>query len=179
MNLSPRRTILYLQVCPRQHARHPERHPPPGLAGGDARIAAQHEEAIEAGFVSRLAGVDLEGAAAAGGAQVAPIGGVANQRLVAALELPVERLDDGAAIGGILLRLGLVAADDVAAARGDDRLDEQLGVLAAAALDAERVKGWVSSSTTPGPERALADAEDVFQSALLVNSAYRLISPWE
>src|SRR5580692_4378907 len=96
------------------------------LQRGDARIGAQHEDAIEARFVGELAGIDLEGSATRGGAQVAAIGRVADQRLVAALELLVERLDNSAPVGGILGRLGLVAADDVAASLDGDLLDEEL-----------------------------------------------------
>ena len=46
--------------------------------------------------------------------QVAAVGGVADQRLVALLQLPVEAVDHRGAVGGVLVRLGLVAADDVA-----------------------------------------------------------------
>ena len=46
--------------------------------------------------------------------QVAPKAGVADQRLVALGELTLQRGHDRGAVGGILLRLLTVAADDVA-----------------------------------------------------------------
>ena len=46
--------------------------------------------------------------------QVAPKAGVADQRLVALGKLPLPRGDDRGPVGGILLRLLMVAADDVA-----------------------------------------------------------------
>ena len=49
--------------------------------------------------------------------QVAPKAGVADQRLVALGKLPLQRGDDRGPVGGILLRLLMVAADDVAPSR--------------------------------------------------------------
>ena len=91
------------------------------LQGGDAGVGAEHEDAVVAGFFGELAGIDREGGAArpvrvAHPAQVAPIGGVADQRLVALAELLLQAFDDRLAVGAVLLRLGLVAADDVAGA---------------------------------------------------------------
>ncbi|MBV8919110.1 MAG: hypothetical protein JOZ76_13585, partial [Bradyrhizobium sp.] len=40
----------------------------------------------EAGLIGQLAGIDLEGAALAGAAQIPPVGGIAEQRFVAALD---------------------------------------------------------------------------------------------
>src|SRR4051812_40250163 len=71
-------------------------------------IGAQDKEAVVARLFGDLADVNLEGLFL-GRAQIAAIGGVANERLVAALELLIERLDDRGAVGGVLLRLGLVA----------------------------------------------------------------------
>src|SRR5512144_3385306 len=71
-----------------------------------------------ASFLGQLAGIDLEGGSArsilvAHPAQVASVGGVADQRLVAFPELLLQAFDDRLAVGTVLLRLGLVAADDV------------------------------------------------------------------
>ena len=79
--------------------------------------------------------------------QIAPVGGVADQRLVALFQLPVERRDDGGAVGGVLLCFRLVAADDVVLALDHDLLDEELGV-AAGALDEQRRERARSSSRT-------------------------------
>ena len=46
--------------------------------------------------------------------QVTAVAGVADQRLVALGELALQRGDDGSTIGGVLLGLLMVAADDVA-----------------------------------------------------------------
>ena len=95
-----------------------------------------------------LAGIDLEGAASAS-AQVAAIGGVADQRLVATPELAGRSAAiDRRPVGGILGRLGLVAADDVAAALSAHLLDEELGLRAAGARMQSGVIGRASSSTT-------------------------------
>src|SRR5215470_13129645 len=58
----------------------------------DPGVGAQHEDAIEARLLSQFAGVDLEGRAGLAipawcPAQVAAVGGIADQRLVAAREL--------------------------------------------------------------------------------------------
>jgi hypothetical protein len=52
-----------------------------------------------------------------GGFEKAAIAGVADQRLVASLQLTGEARQDGRALGGVALCLLLVAADDIAAAR--------------------------------------------------------------
>ena len=139
------------------------------LQRGDTRVGAQHEDAVVASLVGQLAGIDLEGAAIGGGAQVAAIGGVADQRLVAALELLVQRGDDRLPVGGVLGRLGLVAADDVAPPLDLDLLGEQLGLLAIGALDAERRERLLVGQHDGAHQRvgALARAEHVFQPALL------------
>jgi len=127
----------------------------------DAGIGAQHEDAVEAGLLGELAGIDLEGGAASGLAQVTPVGGVADQGLVAPLELLFKAGDDGLTVG--LVFLGLVAADDVARAAGLDLLDEELG-FAAGAFDqqrgeARRIGEHVLADDGAAP---LAGAEDVF-----------------
>src|SRR5829696_6742037 len=67
-------------------------------------IGAQDKEAVIARLLGNLADVDLEGLLG-GRAQVPAIGGVADQRLVAPLELLIERGHDRLAGGGVLLRL--------------------------------------------------------------------------
>src|SRR4051795_9902227 len=113
----------------------------------DPGIGAQHEQAIVACLLGQLARVDLEGLLG-GRAEVAAVGGVADQRLVAPLELLIEGLDNGAAVGGVLLGFGLVAAHDVAPALGLDFLDEELGLRAPARWTQSGVKGFWSASTT-------------------------------
>src|SRR3982751_4230945 len=75
-------------------------------------IGAQDKEAVIARLLGNLADVDREGLLS-GRAQVPAIGGVANERLVAALELLIERCNDRGTVGGVLLRLSLVAGCDV------------------------------------------------------------------
>src|SRR5512134_554173 len=98
----------------------------------DLRVGTQHEDAVVAGLLGQLAGIDLEsGASRSFGllaqpdlnpAQVAPAGGVADQRLVALFQLAVERRDDGGTVRGVLLRFRLIAADDVVLALDDHLL---------------------------------------------------------
>ena len=57
-------------------------------------IGAQDKEAVIARLFGDLADVNLEGLLR-GRAQIAPIGGVADQRLVAPLQLLIEGGDDG------------------------------------------------------------------------------------
>lgn len=135
----------------------------------ETSVGAQHEHAVVAGLIGQLARIDLEGAAIRGGAQIAPISGVADQRFVATLELLIQCGDDGLSVGGVLGRLGLVAADDVAPPLDLDLLSKQLGLRAAGALDAE----WRERLFVPEHDGAhqrvgaLAGAEHVFQAALL------------
>src|ERR671932_421960 len=70
----------------------------------DPGIRAQHQQAVIARLFSDLADVDLKGLLR-GRAQVPAIGGVADQRLVAALELLIERRNDRGAVSSIPLRL--------------------------------------------------------------------------
>ena len=55
------------------------------------------------GLFGQLAGIDLEGGARARAAQVAPVARVADQRLVALLQLTPEPVDDGVPVGTVLL----------------------------------------------------------------------------
>src|SRR5215210_576021 len=105
----------------------------------DPGIGAQHEDAVVARLVGELADVDREGLLG-GRAEVAPVGGVADQRLVAPLELLLQGGHDGLAISGILLRLGFVAANDVAPPLDLDFLDKELGLRAPGTRDAQGCK---------------------------------------
>src|SRR5215210_3078428 len=60
-------------------------------------IGAQDEKAVVARLFGNLADVDLEGLFL-GRAQIAPVGGVADQRLVAPLQLLIERRNDRGAV---------------------------------------------------------------------------------
>ena len=62
-------------------------------------MRAQYEEAVIARFLGQLAGIDFEGGAGLAAcarrpAQITPVGGIADQRLVAARELLGEPRDD-------------------------------------------------------------------------------------
>src|SRR6202022_983676 len=102
-------------------------------------VGAQDEDAIEARFLGKLAGVDLEDRLVlrlAGLAQVAAVGRAAYESVVASLELGLKRGDDRRAVGAVLLGLRFVATDHVALTIDLHFLDEQLR-LARAALDQE------------------------------------------
>src|SRR5918911_3203512 len=111
-----------------------------GLERVQVGVGAQHENAIELRL--RLGMVDGEVARADGGEKAAEPG-VADQRLVAALELPLEALEKGRALGGVLRGLLVIAADDVACAVELDRLGFVID-MPATLLDGERHKGlWI------------------------------------
>src|SRR4051794_25210904 len=69
----------------------------------------------------------------------AAIAGVADEGLVAFLELPFERGQDRGAVGGILFRLAVITADDVAASGQRHRLGLVIDTLAALA-DGQRAR---------------------------------------
>ena len=76
----------------------------------DPRIGAQHEDAVEARLFCELAGVDLEGGLALGLlglAQIAAVGGIADQRLVAALQLLLKARYDSLAILAVFFAASL------------------------------------------------------------------------
>src|SRR3954464_9367552 len=89
----------------------------------DAGVGAQHEDAVVTRLLGQLADVDLE-RSLAGAAQVVAVAGVADQRLLAPLELFVERGHDGPTVGRILPGLGFVETDDVAPPLRRHLLDE-------------------------------------------------------
>jgi hypothetical protein len=105
----------------------------------DLGVGAQHEQAVIARLLGNLADVDREGLLGSG-AEVSTVGGVADQRLVAPLQLLIERRNDGLAVGGVLLRLSFVAADDVAPPFSLNVLDEELGLLTAGAPEPPPLK---------------------------------------
>jgi hypothetical protein len=73
-------------------------------------VGAQHEDAVEPFVLLDLIGIDPE-VILADRLQVAAIAGVADQRLVALGELPLQCGYDRSAIGGILRRLLMVRPD--------------------------------------------------------------------
>src|SRR6516162_10080035 len=137
----------------------------------DPGVGAQHEDAVEARLLGQFAGIDLEGRAglavpACCPAQVSPVGGVADERLVAARELFAEPGDDRLPLVAFALRLGLVAAQDVARRTDLDLLDEELG-LAPRAVDEQRRQRLLvlEHKAADDDAAALAGAENVFQLA--------------
>src|SRR5262245_30517531 len=138
----------------------------------DPGVGAQHEDAVEACLLGQFAGVDLEGWAGLAipawcPAQVAAVGGIADQRFVAARELLAEPGDDRLPLVALAFRLGLIAAQDVACRTELDLLDEELG-LAPRAIDEQRRQGplVLEHKTADDGAAALAGAENVFQLAL-------------
>ncbi|WJI80944.1 MULTISPECIES: hypothetical protein [unclassified Mesorhizobium] len=85
--------------------------PQDGLERGHLRVGPHHGDTVVAGFLGKLADIDLEVLAA--GLEVTAVGRVADQCLVALLELCPEAGDDRLAVGLVLLGLGVIAADDV------------------------------------------------------------------
>jgi hypothetical protein len=93
--------------------------PQHGWQWRDLGVRAQYEEAVVARVLGQLPGIDLEGGAgfaarARRPAQIAPVGGIADQRLVTARELLGEPRDDRLPLITLPFRFGLVAAEDVA-----------------------------------------------------------------
>src|SRR5215469_14804267 len=122
-----------------------------GLQWRDPGVRAQYEEAVVARLLGQLAGIDLEGGAGLAArarrpAQIAPVGGIADQRLVTARELLGEPRDDRLPLIALAFRFGLVAAEDVARPADLDLFDEELG-FAPHPLDGG-VSGASSSSTS-------------------------------
>ena len=102
----------------------------------------------------------------AGRCEKAAIAGIADERLVAFLELPFERSQDCLAIGGVLLGLVVIAADDVAAAAS-------VTALACNSVSGGAVRGWSAARSAAGRPaqarallcRTLAHTEDVLETA--------------
>src|SRR4051812_44623888 len=117
------------------------------LQGRDPGIGAQYEQAVIARLLGQLAGINLEGLLG-GGAEVASVGGVADQRLVAPLQLLIQGIDNGAAVGGVLLGFGLVAAHDIAPPSTWTSLTKSWVSSPPARGMHKGVKGLSSASTT-------------------------------
>jgi hypothetical protein len=118
----------------------------------DPGVRAQYEEAVVTRLLGQLAGIDLEGGArlaarARRPAQIAPVGGIADQRLVDARELLGEPRDDCLLLIALPLRFGLIAAENVVRCADLDLLNEELG-LAPLPLDDQWRQRRPSSSTS-------------------------------
>src|ERR1019366_5143711 len=99
-----------------------------GLQRHHFRVGPQLEDSIETRLFGELSSVDLERAIILGFAnlaQIPPIGRVADERLVAFLQLRVERSDDRLAILAVLFSLCFIAADDRWSAYGMSRGNER------------------------------------------------------
>src|SRR6516225_6895822 len=104
-----------------------------GLQWRDPGVGAQYEEPVVTRLLGQLAGIDLEGGAGLAArarrpAQIAPAGGIADQRLVDARELLGEPRDDCLLLIALPLRFGLIAARNVVRCADLDLLDEELGL---------------------------------------------------
>ena len=93
-------------------------------------IGAQYEDAVELVVLRDLVGINRE-VLVADRLQVTAVAGVADQRLVALGELALQRGDDGSTIGGVVLGLLMIAADDVASTGQHHGLGLVVGLLAA------------------------------------------------
>ena len=87
--------------------------------------------------------------------------GIADERLVTLGELALQRGYDRGAIGGVLLRLLMVAADDVASPRQHHRLGLVIDLLAALAQTSRRSAASASPST-PTRSRRRGKFDGVF-----------------
>ena len=101
-------------------------------------------------------------------AQVAAVGGIADQRFVAARELFAEPGDDRLPHVALAFRLGLVAAQDVARRTKLDLLDEELG-FAARTIDEQRRQGLLvlEHKTADDGGAALAGAREYIPACAL------------
>ena len=96
------------------------------------------------------------------------IAGVADQRLVALGELPLQRGEDRGAVGGVLPRLLMVAADDVALAAQRHRLGLVVGLLAVLRHRERHERGGIAEHQFAHHlVGALAHPEDVQEAARL------------
>ena len=113
-----------------------------GIKRRKVGIGAQNEDAIELGILLGLGMIDDE-AILAGRCEKAAIAGIADERLVAFLELPFERSQDCGAIGGVLLGLVVIAADDVAASSQRNRFGLVIDTLAALGDGQRHERCWI------------------------------------
>src|SRR5215831_20530377 len=144
-----------------------------GLQWRDPGVGAQYEEAIVARLLGPLAGIDLDGAAGLAArarrpAQIAPVGGIADQRLVAAGELLGEPRDNRLPLVALAFGFGLVAAEDTTRRADLDHFDEELGLASHPLNEQWRQRRFVREhEPADDGAAALASVENVFQLALL------------
>src|SRR5499427_3264518 len=141
------------------------------LQGRYLGIDAQDEDAVEPRLLGKFAGIDLECVLAlrlAALAKVAPVGGVADQRLLAASQSVLQGSDDRLAIQPVLLGFRFVAADDVTPPVDLYLLDEELR-LSSRTLDQQRHKGSLVLQHDPlgDPLGALACTQNIVEPTLL------------
>jgi len=105
----------------------------------EAGVGSENEDAVEARVLGDPRLVDRE--THLGRLEEPPVAAVADQRLVAGLERLAQAGHDRLPVGGVLLRLGPVAADDVAAAIEGHRLGFQFGIRPSLPRDHERDEG--------------------------------------
>ena len=120
--------------------------------------------------------------------QVAPKAGVADQRLVALGELALQRGDDRGAVGGILLRLLMVAADDVAPSRQHHGLGLVVDLFTALLhrqrderrriVEHQLAQQLVGSSRTPRIYRSRRASSSATVSCGLLASSFGKFTPW-
>ena len=101
-------------------------------------------------------------------AQIASIGGIADQRLLAAPQCILQSCDDRLTVAAILFGFRLIAADDVAPTLDRYLLDKELG-LTSLSLDQQRYKRILILQHDSLGNRigALACPEDILKSAFL------------
>ena len=144
---------------------------------GEVGIGAQHKDAVELVVLRDLVGINRE-VLVADRLQVTAVAGVADQRLVALGELALQRGDDGSTIGGVLLGLLMIAADDVASTGQHHGLGLVVGLLAAL-VDGQRHerRGILEHQLAHQLVAALAHAENVQEPASSSATVSALIIP--
>jgi hypothetical protein len=96
-------------------------------------VGVQYKDPVEAGLRFGLGMVDGK-MAGARGLQKTAIAGIADQRLVAALQLPGEAVENGPPLGRVALCLLFVATDDIAPSTKGDRFGAVVDLVAARVL---------------------------------------------
>ena len=84
-----------------------------GFERREIGVGPEHEDAVELGVLFRLGPIDGE-MVVAGRRQETAVAFVADEGLVALLQLPLQRGQDRGPGGGVLLHLFAIATDDVA-----------------------------------------------------------------
>src|SRR5262245_59712107 len=135
-------------------------------------VGPQHEDAVELVLRLDLFGVDRE-VLLAERLEIAPKARVADQCLVALGELALQCGHDRSPIGGILLSLLAVAADDVAPPRQHHRLGLVIDLLAALLQHQRYERRWiVEHQLAYQLVRPLAYPQDVQQPPRLRGSTW-------